>query len=74
MRSAALFWSALIGAFAMLAQSERGTITGDVRDVTGAVAPGASIHVTNVATNMNLVTTSNASGDFIMPDLPVGTY
>jgi hypothetical protein len=55
-------------------QSERGSIGGTVHDATGAVVPGASVKVTNAATNVTLTATSNVSGDFIVPELPVGTY
>src|SRR6266567_5982320 len=58
----------------LLAQSERGTISGTVRDSTGAVIPGAKITVTNTATNLVTNLTSNESGDYIAASLPVGTY
>ncbi len=73
-RSAVLLFTFLAGTFLLLAQSERGTISGTVRDATGAVVPGANIRVTNVATNVTLNATSNASGDYAMPGIPVGVY
>jgi hypothetical protein len=56
------------------AQSERGTITGAVRDSSGAVVPGATVTITNTATNgvTNLVT--NDSGEYTAPSLEAGTY
>ncbi|MGO9259127.1 MAG: carboxypeptidase-like regulatory domain-containing protein [Bryobacteraceae bacterium] len=62
------------GARPILAQSERGTVTGTVRDVTGAVVPAANVKLTNVATNVAITTTSNLSGEFTVPDLPTGKY
>src|SRR5687768_15284308 len=56
------------------AQTERGTITGVVTDSTGAVVPGASIRVVNVATNVatNLVTSD--SGTYSAVNLQPGSY
>src|SRR5436190_2279944 len=58
----------------LLAQSERGTISGTVRDSTGAVVPGAAIKVINTATNLVTSLVSNDSGDYIAASLPVGNY
>jgi carboxypeptidase family protein len=51
-----------------------GTITGEVRDATGAVLPGATVTVINKATNATRTTTSNAVGLFDVPALPPGPY
>src|ERR1700687_1556649 len=51
-----------------------GTITGEVRDSTGAVVPGATVSVVNKATNATRTTTSNAVGLFDFPALPPGMY
>jgi len=40
----------LVGALAMFAQSDRGTITGTIADPAGAVVAGAKIEAKNVAT------------------------
>ena len=61
-------------ALCAFAQSERGSISGAVHDVSGAVVPGASIKVTNVATNVILNTVSNAQGEYAVPSLPPSTY
>src|SRR5262249_49958981 len=55
-------------------QSFRGTILGTVRDTTGAVVPGASITVTNVGTNVSRTAVTNETGDFVIPELAVGSY
>jgi hypothetical protein len=73
-KATAVLFLCLIPALPLMAQSERGTITGTVRDATGAVVPGATVRVTNVATNVTLDTTSNLSGDYTVPGVPVGSY
>src|SRR5208337_3513566 len=64
----------VFGAGAILAQSERATITGTVHDSSGAVVPAANVKITNEATNVTILTTSNVSGEFTVPDLPTGKY
>src|ERR1700687_3238937 len=51
-----------------------GTITGEVRDSTGAVVPGVSLTVVNKATNATRTTSSNAVGLFDFPALQPGAY
>src|SRR5579872_6216740 len=51
-----------------------GTVTGKVRDATGAIIPYAVIGLTNVSTNVGQQTSSTSSGDFDFPIVPVGTY
>lgn len=58
----------------MMAQSERGTIQGTVKDATGAVVPNAKVTVTNTATNVTTVLSSGDTGDYTVPSLQVGTY
>jgi len=56
------------------AQTFRGAISGRVIDSTGAVLPGVTVTATNNATGIARNTTSSASGDFSMTDLPLGMY
>ena len=58
----------------LFAQSERGTITGAVRDSSGAVVPGAKITITNPTTNVNIAAISNDQGEYTVPSLSPGTY
>src|SRR5215831_19858204 len=51
-----------------------GTITGEVKDSTGAVVPGVTVTVTNKATNATRTTITNAVGLFDFPALPPGNY
>src|SRR5260370_8356554 len=58
----------------LMAQTDRGVITGTVKDVSGAVVPSAQVHAIQTGTNANFKTRTNTSGDFTVPSLPVGTY
>ena len=48
------------------AQSTFGTILGTVKDVTGAVVPGATITLTNKGTTAQRTATSDGSGEFTL--------
>jgi len=56
------------------AQVQNGQLTGTVTDPTGAAIANAKITVTNPATNLSVSTTTNASGNYTVKELPVGTY
>ena len=64
----------VLTAAALLAQGDRGIITGTVKDSTGAVVPGVRVTTIHVATNTKYQATTTASGDFTVPALPVGKY
>ena len=51
-----------------------GTITGDVKDASGAVIPGATVTVINNGTNATREAQSNEAGLYSFPALPPGTY
>src|SRR5437879_9382442 len=51
-----------------------GEITGEVKDQSGAVAPNASLTVTNTATNVSRTTRTNEAGIYSFPDLVPGPY
>src|SRR5258708_506100 len=55
-------------------QQDNGSILGTVSDSSGAVVPGASIEIRNVATGQTTKLLSDASGDFFAPVLRVGVY
>lgn len=60
-----------IGAFA---QSNTGTITGQVLDANDAAVANATVTVTNVGTNESRTVTTNAEGFYEVPSLSSGTY
>ncbi len=51
-----------------------GTITGTVKDTTGAVIPHAKVIVTNTATGVNSPVTTTSTGDYTVPNLIPGPY
>ena len=55
-------------------QESRGTILGRITDTTGAVVPGATVHVTNTATGVMVTSTTNEDGNFFTPYLIPGAY
>jgi hypothetical protein len=61
-------------ASAPLYGQNRGSITGTVRDSTGAVLPNAEVAVTDVGTGVTLKSNTNASGDYLVAGLPAATY
>ena len=50
------------------------SLQGTVTDPSGAVVPGATIQITNVATQATLTTQSNEVGGYVFPQVPPGTY
>jgi len=71
-----LFLAALLisSAFGLQAQ-DLGSIVGTVTDPSGAAVPGVTITVTNqLRGNIVRTMTTNAAGNYSVPDLPVGTY
>src|SRR5258708_3348096 len=59
---------------AMVAQTFRGGIAGNVQDKTGAVVPNAKISLTGTDTGLKRETVSTSAGDYSLQDLPLGTY
>jgi hypothetical protein len=73
-RRLAFFMVLLFSARGMPAQSDRATITGTVRDASGAVVVGAQVTATNVNNNLQSDTETNATGHFTLLNLPIGQY
>jgi len=58
----------------LLAQSERGAITGEVHDASGAVIQGARVVVTNSATGVALEAATNDRGEYTFTSLQPNVY
>ena len=74
MRTVQLCALSFVCAIVTLAQTDRGVITGTVKDTSGAVVPNAQITATELGTNATYKTRTTTSGDFTVPSLPVGSY
>jgi hypothetical protein len=61
-------------AASLVAQTDRGTISGVVTDSSGATIPEASVTAVQTGTNSSFSTITTATGDFTIPSLPVGDY
>src|SRR6185369_1772400 len=58
----------------LFAQVTSGSIFGSVNDPSGAVISGASITVRNPETGVSRTVSTTGTGDFVIPNLPPGTY
>ena len=56
------------------AQQETATMTGTVRDASGAVVPKATVTVTNIRTNIGVKTETDDAGFYTIPSLRPGEY
>jgi hypothetical protein len=50
------------------------TLTGAVKDASGAVIPNVQVTVTNTGTGLTTKTTTASNGTYMVPQLPVGDY
>src|SRR6476659_7616913 len=60
--------------FVLFGQADRGRIEGAVRDPNGAAVPNAKVQVLNIETNSQLDFETNELGNYLAPNLPVGSY
>ena len=74
MRSILKSASIFLCAWAAMAQSDRGTITGTISDPAGAVVANAAVEARNVATGVLYQAASTATGNYTIAELPAGTY
>ncbi len=59
---------------AVYAQVDRATLSGTVKDASGAVLAGATVTVTNIATNVADKATTSSSGAYLVVNLRSGQY
>src|SRR3954468_18266184 len=76
--SAVLAFFPLLAVFFLLttatAQTNQGSIAGNVSDPSGALVSGAKITARNVNTGATYETVSTSSGGYRLPNLSIGTY
>jgi hypothetical protein len=63
-----------LSAMPALAQMNTAEIDGQVKDPSGALVTGATVVATHVATQQKYTATTNESGIFLLPQLPLGEY
>jgi hypothetical protein len=76
-KSAVLVFFPLLVAFLLTtatAQTNQGSIAGNVTDPSGALVSGAKITAKNVNTGATYETVSTSSGGYRLPNLSIGTY
>jgi hypothetical protein len=56
------------------AQVDRATLTGTIKDTAGAVLPGATVSLTNQATNVELHQETTPTGEYLFVSLIPGKY
>lgn len=61
-------------AVAGMAQSTSGTLSGTVKDTTGALVPGATVTLSNAVSGYNKSVTADASGRYFFPNLGFNPY
>ena len=69
-----LLISLWISSHSALAQVTSGTISGTVKDTTGAVAPGAKITVLNEDTGISRAVETDSACHYVAPSLALGNY
>jgi hypothetical protein len=69
-----LFICLLVASEGMLWAGTTGSISGTLKDPTGAMIPGATVQAINIAQGVHTKIASDANGSFIFPSLPVGHY
>src|SRR6266478_660268 len=76
LRSASVFFLvvSLFTCLPVLAQTVTGDITGDVTDSSGAVLPHVTVTAVNTGTNFSRSATTSGTGNYRIPDLPIGQY
>src|SRR5579872_921308 len=64
----------LLVAPGLLLAQVSGTITGTVRDTSGAVVPHAVVTAVHTETGLSRAVTTDGTGQYVIPQLVVGTY
>ena len=60
--------------FTIFAQTSSANLSGTVTDENGAVVPGVTVTVTDLATRLQRTATTNDAGQFVVPLLPASKY
>jgi hypothetical protein len=63
-----------LATFCGFAQGNAGTVRGTVIDPSGAVIPGATVHLTNAVSGLDRTTTTDPTGQFLFANIPFNPY
>src|SRR5262245_58498089 len=75
-----LIRTCVVGAFAAIAAplyaqpAQTGTISGTIQDSSGGVIPGVTVTITSQDRGFTRSTVTDASGRFVFPAVPIGSY
>ena len=69
-----LFLAGIFACATAHAQSTSGSVSGTITDPTGAIVPGASVHITNPASGYNRTVTTDAAGQYRFFNVPFNPY
>jgi len=72
--AAHLLAAIILYATTAVAQVTSGSISGTVKDSSGAVVPGVTVTVANPANSVSRTVVTNEAGAFVAPNLPPGAY
>jgi outer membrane receptor protein involved in Fe transport len=67
-------WIVLLLATTTLFAQNAATVTGTVKDASGATVPKAQVTATNVGTSLSRSAVANDEGEYVLEFLPVGEY
>jgi Carboxypeptidase regulatory-like domain/TonB dependent receptor len=77
-RASSLFLLSIVAGLVLprptIAQVDMGSISGTVRDTSGAVIPGVKVVLTNVDTGITTSTTTGSEGQYTLSPLKIGHY
>src|SRR5262245_57622553 len=71
---AAVVLLVLLAASTAFAQFDRGSISGTIKDSSGAVVPGVTVTITSASTQAQRVAVTDGTGFYTFPNLLAGTY
>jgi len=63
-----------LGALGSWAQGNAGAVRGTVTDPSGAVIPGATVHITNTVSGLDRTVTTDSTGQFVFTNIPFNPY
>ena len=71
-----IFWSVVVVIYSatVVAQFDSATVLGTLHDSTGATLPQATMRLKNAETGANFTTQTDGNGDFLFPNVKIGTY